>query len=68
MPATTTKDDELLLEHEILGHHRSHATVATQLRGHDGQVQQCEHEILHALASVGQISGLTQRCTTAGSA
>ena len=25
-PPTTTKHDELLLEHEILGDHRSHAT------------------------------------------
>jgi len=41
-PATTTKDDELLLEYEILGDHRSHATRATQLRGHNDQVKQCE--------------------------
>ena len=61
-PATTTKDDELLLEQEILRDHRSHATGATQLRGHDGQVQQGEQEILHARVSVGQTSGATQRC------
>ena len=32
--ATTTKNDQLLLEHEILGDHGSHATGATQLRSH----------------------------------
>jgi len=29
----------LLLEHEILCDHRSHATGATPLRGHDDQVE-----------------------------
>jgi len=43
-PATTTKHEELLLEHEILCDHRSHATGATQLRGHDGEVEQGEQE------------------------
>ena len=38
-PAATTKHDQLLLEHEILRDHRSHATGTTQLRGHDGQVE-----------------------------
>jgi hypothetical protein len=61
-PATTPKDDELLLEHEILGHHRSHATVTTQLRGHDGEVEQDEQEVLHARVSVGQRPSATQRC------
>ena len=61
-PATTTKDDELLLEHEILGDHRSHATGATQLRGHDGEVEQGEQEVLHARVSVGQTPRATQRC------
>ena len=37
--ATTTKNDQLLLEHEILGDHRSDATGATQLRGYDREVQ-----------------------------
>jgi hypothetical protein len=46
-PATTTKDEDLLLEHEILGDHRSHATRATQPRGHHGQVEQGEQEVLH---------------------
>ena len=41
-PATTTKDDELLPEHEILGHHRPHATGAEHLRRHDGEMQQGE--------------------------
>jgi hypothetical protein len=40
--ATTTKHGQLLLEHEILGDHRSHATAATELRGHDSEVQQGE--------------------------
>jgi hypothetical protein len=35
-PATPTQDDQLLLEHEILGDHRADATRATQLGGHDG--------------------------------
>ena len=42
------KHDELLLEHEILGDHRSHATGATQLRHRDGEVEQREQEVLHA--------------------
>jgi hypothetical protein len=33
---TTTKHNELLLEHEILGDHRSHATGPTQLPDRDG--------------------------------
>src|SRR5215218_10406859 len=53
-PATTTKNDQLLLEHEILCDHRSYATGATQLRGHDGEVEQAEQEVLHARVSVGQ--------------
>ena len=47
-PTTTTKHDQLLLKYEILGNHGSHATGATQLRGHDGQVKQGEQEVLHA--------------------
>ena len=42
--ATTTKNDQLLLEHEILGDHCSHATGATQLRSHNGEVQQGDQE------------------------
>jgi hypothetical protein len=34
--ASTTQDEKLLLEYEILRDDRSHATSATQLRGHDG--------------------------------
>ena len=60
--ASTTQDDQLLLEQEILRDHRSHATGATQLRGHDGEVEQGEQEVLHARVSVGQTSGATQRC------
>ena len=40
--ASTAQDEQLLLEQEILRHHRSHTTGATELRGHDGQVQQGE--------------------------
>src|SRR6266851_6296868 len=58
--ASTAQDDQLLLEQEILRDHRSHATRATQLRGHDGQVQQGEQEVLHRRDSVGQTSGVTQ--------
>ena len=47
-PATTTKHDELLLEHEILGNHRSYATGANQLRGRDSEVEEGEQEVLHA--------------------
>jgi hypothetical protein len=61
-PATTTKHDELLLEHEILGDHRSHATGATQLRGHDREVEQGEQEVPHARVSVGQTPRATQGC------
>ena len=60
--APTTKNDQLLLEHEILGDHCSHATGATQLRSHNGEVQQGDQEVLHARVSVGQTPGATQRC------
>ena len=66
--ASTAQDDQLLLEQEILRDHRSHATGATQLRGHDGQVKQGEQEVLHARDSVGQTSGATQRCPILDSA
>ena len=42
--ARTAQDDQLLLEQKILRDHRSHATGATQCRGHDGQVKQGEQE------------------------
>ena len=45
----------------MLRDHRSHATGATQRRGHDGQVKQGEQEVLHARDSVGQMSGAMQR-------
>ena len=46
----------------MLRDHRSHATGATQPRGHDGQVKQREQEDLHPRDRVGQTSGATQRC------
>ena len=55
------KTIQLLLEQKILRDHRSHATGATQRRGHDGQVKQAEQEGFHARDSVGQTSGDTQR-------
>ena len=62
--ASTAQDDELLLEQEIFRDDRSHATGATHLRGHDGQVKQSEQELFHARNSVGQTAGATQRCFT----
>ena len=56
----------MLLEQEILRDHRSHATGATQLRGHDGQVKQGEQKVRHARDSVGQTTGATQRCPNTG--
>ena len=64
--ARTAQDDQLLLEQKILRDHRSHATGATQCRGHDGQVKQGEQEVLHARDSVGQTSGAMQRCLNPG--
>ena len=64
--ASPAQDDQLLLEQEILRDHGAHATGATQLRGHDGQVKQGEQEVLHARDSVGQTSGATQRCLNRG--
>ena len=55
-----------MLEQKMLRDHRSHATGATQRRGHDGQVKQGEQEVLHARDSVGQTSGATQRCLNPG--
>jgi hypothetical protein len=60
--ATTTKHDQLLLEHEMLGDHGSHATGAAQLRSHNGEVQQSDQEVLHARVRVGQRPGAMQRC------
>jgi hypothetical protein len=37
--ASTAQDDQLLFEDEILCDDRSHATGATQLRGHDRQLK-----------------------------
>jgi hypothetical protein len=65
-PTSTAQDDQLLLEDEIRSDHRSHATGATQLRGHDSKVEQGEQEVLHARVSVGQTSGATQRCCNPG--
>ena len=62
----SAQDDQLLLEQKILRDHRSHATGATQRRGHDGQVKQGEQEVLHARDTVGQTSGATQRCLNPG--
>ena len=64
----TAQDDQLLLEQEILRHHRSHTTGATELRGHDGQVKQGEQEVPHVRVSVGQTSGAAQRCRILDSA
>ena len=64
--ASTTQDDPLLLQQEILRDHRAHATGAAQLRGHDGQLKQGEQEVLHARDSVGQPSAATQRCLKPG--
>ena len=64
--ARTAQDDQLLLEQKILHDHRSHATGATQRRGHDGPVKQGEQEGLHARDSVGPTSGAMQRCLNPG--
>src|SRR3954471_8953236 len=61
-PATTTKHEELLLEHEILGDHRSDATGATQLRRRDSEVEQREQVVSHAQVSVGRTPHAMQRC------
>jgi hypothetical protein len=66
--ATTTKNDQLLLEQKILCDYRSHATGATELRGHSGEVQQSEQEVFHARVRVGQRPGGTQRCPVPNSA
>jgi hypothetical protein len=41
----------LLLEQEVLGHHRSYTTGATDLRGHNGEVEQGEQEVPHLRAA-----------------
>jgi hypothetical protein len=52
--ASTAQNDQLLLEEKTLRHHRSHTTRATELCGHDGQVQQGQQEVPHVRVSVGQ--------------
>jgi hypothetical protein len=66
--ASTAQDDQLLLEQEILGDHRSRATWATQLRGRDGKVEQGDQEFLHARDSVGQTADAAQPCLKPDSA
>jgi hypothetical protein len=63
-PATTTKDDQLPLEQEILGDHRSHVTGAEQLRGRESEVR--EQEVLHARVSVGQTPRAMHRLSNPG--
>ena len=53
---------QLLLEQKILRDHRSHAARATQLRHDDGEIEQSEQEVLHAIVSVGQGPRAMQRC------
>src|SRR5262249_41911526 len=67
-PATTTQNNQSLLEQEILSDDRSHATGATQSCGDDGHVQQREQQILHARVNVGQTFGSAQPCVTLDSA
>jgi hypothetical protein len=50
--ARAAQNDQLLLEQKILRDHGSHATRATQPRGHDRQVQHHEQEIPHVRVSV----------------
>jgi hypothetical protein len=66
--ASTAQDDQLLLEQQVLRHHRSYTTGATELRGHDGEVKQGEQEVPHLRVSVGQTSGAAQHCQTLDSA
>ena len=66
--ATTAQHNQLLLEHQILGDHRSDAAGATELGGRDGQVQQDEQQVPHARVSVGQTSRAVQRCAILDSA
>ena len=44
-PATTTQNNQLVFEQEILRDHRAYTTGATEPRGHDGQVQRREQQI-----------------------
>ena len=60
--AATAQDDQLLLEEQILRHDGAHATGTTELRSHDGKVQQREQDILHSRVSVGQVFSVAQRC------
>ena len=66
--ASPAQDDQLLLEQEILRHHRAYTTGATDLRGHDGDVKQGEQEVPHLRVTVGQTWGAAQRCRILDSA
>src|SRR3977135_2744306 len=50
-PPPATHHARLLLEQEILRHPGSPAPSATQLRGHDNNVEKCEKEVHHARVS-----------------
>ena len=62
--AATPQDDELLLEQDVLRHHRSNTTGTTELRGDDGKIKQAEQDAPRLPVSVGQTSGVVQRCRT----
>jgi len=66
--ASAAQNDELLLEQEVLRHHRSYTSGATELHGYDGEVEQGEQEVPHLRVSVGQTSGAAQRCRILDSA
>jgi len=66
--AATAQDDQLLLEQQILRHHRAYATGTTELGCHDSKMQQREQDILHSRFSVRQVFSVVQRCGRPNSA
>jgi hypothetical protein len=63
-----TKNDQLLLEQEILRDDRPHATATRDSRDRDGQVQQRDQDTRHVRVSVGQASAAAKRCRIVASA
>jgi hypothetical protein len=61
-PATTTQNNQLVFEQEILRDHGSDATGATWSRDHHDQMQQHQQEIPHVGVRLRQASGAVQRC------
>ena len=66
--ASAAQDQQLLLEQEVLRHHRSDTTGAAEFRGRHSEVKQGEEDVPHSPVSAGQTHSAEQRCRIRDSA